>query len=54
MARITEIIQAWTLEHFGVKLPVTNAKDFGMVELWDDRAIQVEFNTGRRMDGEHD
>lgn len=24
-----------------------NVKDFGMIELWDDRAIQVEANTGR-------
>jgi hypothetical protein len=44
-------VQAWTLLHFGAVLPVVCAKDFGMVELWDDRAIQVEPNTGRRMDG---
>lgn len=28
-------------------LEVTNVKDFGMIELWDDRAVQVEANTGR-------
>lgn len=44
-------VQIWTLEHFGVKLPVTAVKDFALVELWDDRAVQVEPNTGRRMDG---
>lgn len=44
-------IQAWTLEHFGKALPVTATKDFGMIELWDDRAIQVECNTGKRVDG---
>jgi hypothetical protein len=49
--RIRRIIQDWTEKHFGVRLPVTNKKDFGMVELWDDRAIQIEPNTGRRMDG---
>ena len=38
--------------HFGVVLPVTNVKDWHMLELWDDRAVQVEPNTGRRVDGE--
>ena len=46
-----EIIEAWCEEHIGVKLPVTATKDFRMIELWDDRAIQVEINTGRRVDG---
>lgn len=36
-----------TLAHFGKVLEVTNIKDFGMVELWDDRAVTVEHNTGR-------
>lgn len=44
-------IQAWCLEHIGEVLEVTNIKDFLMKELWDDRAIQVEPNTGRRVDG---
>lgn len=44
-------IQDWTEKHFGVRLPVVCTKDYGMVELWDDRAVQVEPNTGRRMDG---
>lgn len=30
----------------GEPLAVTNIKDFGMVCLWDDRAVQVEINTG--------
>lgn len=30
----------------GQPLEITNIKDFGMVELWDDRAVQVEVNTG--------
>jgi len=47
-------IDAWCEEQFGRKLPITCQKDFMMVELWDDRAIQVEFNTGRRMDGVRD
>jgi len=44
-------IQAWCLEHLGQALPVTCRKDFGMLELWDDRCVQIEPNTGRRMDG---
>lgn len=46
MARI--YIQHWLVEV--AKLPqleITNIKDFGMVTLYDDRARQVEFNTGR-------
>ena len=43
-------IEAWCQEHFGVKLAVTATKDFGMVELWDDRAKQVEMNTGESYD----
>lgn len=30
-------------------LPITNVKDKYMIELWDDRAIQVEKNTGKRI-----
>lgn len=44
-------IQDWTEEHFGVRLPVTCSKDFAMVELWDDRCVQVVPNTGQRADG---
>lgn len=51
---VDEIIQGihdWTERHLGVRLPVTCSKDYGMTELWDDRAIQVLFNTGVRADG---
>lgn len=44
-------IEYWCEVHLGVKLEVTCEKDFGMIELWDDRCVQVEANTGRRMDG---
>lgn len=40
-------ITAWCREHVGQELEVTNVKDFKMRELWDDRAITVEQNTGR-------
>jgi hypothetical protein len=40
-------IQDWLAQHGLPRLEVTNVKDFGMIELWDDRAIQVIPNTGR-------
>ena len=45
-ARVVESIEAWCLEHIGQVLPVTNVKDFSMVRLYDDRAVQVRENTG--------
>lgn len=47
-------IEAWCTDHLGQKLPVTSEKDFTMIELWDDRAVQVVRNTGRRADGIRD
>lgn len=46
---VIEAIDAWCQEHIGQILPVTNVKDFGMDELWDDRAVTVEPNTGRAL-----
>lgn len=43
-------IKAWCLKHLGAELPITNQKDFAMLELWDDRAVQVVPNTGARAD----
>jgi hypothetical protein len=48
---VRRYIEMWCREHIGTLLPVTNVKDYGMVELWDDRAVQVVPNTGRRADG---
>jgi hypothetical protein len=48
---ISEIIMKWTEKHIGLRLDVTCTKDYGMVELWDDRAVQVIPNTGIRADG---
>jgi hypothetical protein len=39
-------IHEWTKRHFGQVIQVTNYKDFAMIELWDDRCIQVQSNTG--------
>lgn len=42
-----KLIQDWLEEECKLpRLEVTNMKDFGMVELYDDRAVQVVFNTG--------
>lgn len=49
--KVKALIRLWCLEHLGEPLEVTHEKDFGMIELWDDRAVQVEPNTGRRVDG---
>lgn len=48
---MARVIKRWCKKHLGRILPVTNKKDYGMIELWDDRCVQVEINTGRRMDG---
>ena len=48
---VVEAIQDWCEEHIGERLPVTNKKDYDMLELWDDRAVQVIPNTGIRVDG---
>lgn len=44
-------IREWCAKHVGVELPIQCHKDFGMIELWDDRAVQVTPNTGDRSDG---
>lgn len=49
-AGIHAAIEAWCVEHIGVALPVVCQKDYAMIELWDDRARRVEFNTGREYD----
>lgn len=45
------LIEDWCVRHVGQKLPVTCCKDYAMVELWDDRAVQIIPNTGMRVDG---
>ncbi|AUV30316.1 hypothetical protein O7N56_003798 [Salmonella enterica] len=39
-------VKAWLKANELPDLMVTNVKDSGMVELWDDRAIRVIRNTG--------
>lgn len=48
-ASIPELIpavEAWCEKHIGTKLKVTNQKDFGTIEIWDDRGVRVKENTG--------
>lgn len=46
-----DAIYAWCQTHLGAVLPITYMKDYAMVELWDDHAVQVIANTGQRADG---
>ena len=39
-------IQDWCRQHIGVVLPITCVKDYAMIELYDDRCVQVRPNTG--------
>lgn len=45
-----QAIGDWCEQHGLPRLAVTNVKDFQMMALWDDRAVSVETNTGRRTD----
>ena len=40
-------IREWSRQLFGQTLEVTCIKDPGVLEIWDDKARQVEPNTGR-------
>lgn len=40
-------IVAWLERHGIGGLAITNKKDFGMIELWDDRCVRVVQNTGQ-------
>jgi len=48
-----ETIQDWLQSNGLPRLHVTATKDFNMIELWDDRCIQVVPNTGRTLTEEH-
>lgn len=47
-------IERWLDEWLGERIPIQHFKDMHMVELWDDRAVQVIPNTGERADGKAD
>ena len=48
---VVKAIEFWCITHLGQKLEITCRKDHQMIELWDDRAVQVIPNTGKRADG---
>lgn len=50
----THLIAEWCKKHLGQHLEVTCYKDYNMIELWDDRSVQVIPNTGIRADGKDD
>lgn len=47
-----ERIKEWCGTHIGAQLEITNSKDIYMEALYDDRAVAVEFNTGRLLSSE--
>lgn len=49
--RSREAIAAWCIKWLGRELPITATKDYSVVAIWDDRAVQVITNTGLRADG---
>jgi hypothetical protein len=49
-AECRSAIEFWLEKHVGTVLPITHAKDHMMIELWDDRVVQVVPNTGERAD----
>lgn len=47
-------IDEFCIREFGRPLPITCTKDYGMIELWDDRAKQVVPNTGESVEEQRD
>ena len=41
-------ITKWLIENGLPALEITNVKDFGMIELWDDRCVRINRNMGTR------
>lgn len=44
--QIAFVVKQWLFKHLGQHLPVQFWRDFQMLELWDDRCIQVAKNEG--------
>jgi hypothetical protein len=44
---IQQLIGDWTERHIGQRLEATNVKDTWCTEIFDDKARQVQLNTGR-------
>lgn len=52
-AEMRDAIQRHCVKHGLPIMPVQCHKDLHMIELWDDRAVQVVANTGRTLTEEH-
>ena len=44
--QVRRAITKWCDVYVGTRLPITCTKDFGMIALYDDRAVSVVQNTG--------
>jgi hypothetical protein len=44
---LVQPVQDWLHAHQLPILPITNRRDFDLLQLWDDRAIQIETNTAK-------
>lgn len=47
--RFEKVVHEWLAELGLPPLRVTNEKDYTVVEIYDDRAVRVEKDTGRRI-----
>lgn len=46
---LKSFVPSWLRDHNLPELPVTCRRDMALLQLWDDRAVQVEVNTGNIM-----
>lgn len=52
--KMVPAVRQWLKDNGLGELAITNEKDYEMMSLWDDRCIQIEHNTGKRIDGKLD
>lgn len=50
---VVKAIEDWCETHIGQKLEVTCEKDYYMLQLWDDRCVQVIANEGITLAEKH-
>ena len=51
LTKVVTAIVMWCVKHVGRPLKITHSKDYSMKWCYDDRAIQMVPNEGRRADG---
>lgn len=49
VVEIRTAIENWCERYIGTRLDVTNWQEPNMVEIWGDRCVPVEKNTGKRL-----